>query len=267
MELPLLNLFDWTFGQPPSWRDAVDILLVTVVVYYLLLLIRGTRAVQTVLGILFLLASLYLARYFQLTALKATLERFFAFLPFAIIVLFQQEIRRALANFGRGTLMRGLGQSHNEADVFNDVALAATSLAEKKVGALIVFERLEGLRDYVETGIQLDALVSLDLLVNLFAPGTPTHDGAVIIQGERIAAATCFLPLTQDRGLSKEFGTRHRAALGITEETDAVAVVVSEETGVISLAFGGKMRRDLESKDLRNLLFKTMITDVHEGRA
>lgn len=244
-----------------SWLDVVDVVLVAVVVYNLLLLIRGTREVQILIGILILAVSYYVASFLQLRALAATFQTFLAVLPVAIIVLFQHEIRRALAVFGSTPLL-GWSDQRKVASTFNEITLAATSLADRKIGALIVIERLEGLRNYVENGIHLDAVVSLDLLISLFVPQTPTHDGAVIIQGDRLAAAACYLPLTQNPELSKDLGTRHRAALGISEETDALAVVVSEETGTISVAFGGDILRPLESKDLRNLLYKRLVTDL-----
>lgn len=244
----------WKFVEPlAGWEDLVDVLLVTLVLYYLLLLIRGTRAVQVVIGILALVVIYYGARTFELPALETTLENFFVILPVAIIVLFQNEIRRALANFGR-TRFWGSGGAVDVEEVANQVAMAAATLADRKTGALIVFERREGLRNYIENGIQVDGLVSIDLLASLFHPETPTHDGAVIIQGDRIAAATCFLPLTRASELSTQFGTRHRAALGISEETDAVVVVVSEETGEISLAVRGEFERPLSSSSLHTLL-------------
>lgn len=243
------------------WRDLADILLVAVVVYNLLLLIRGTRAVQILLGILFVGTSFYLARMAGLNTLETILEKFLIVLPFAILVLFQHEIRRALASFGRNPFWRRAGADDDSS--FQEVVLATTTLASRRVGALVVLERLEGLRDFVENGVRLDAAVSFDLLISIFTPGTPLHDGAAIIRQGRLAAAACFLPLTQNAELSKEFGTRHRAALGISEETDAVAVVVSEETGVISLAFDGQMTTDLDAKTLRNTLYKLLVTDLH----
>lgn len=253
--------------QPVSrWEDVLDVLLVTLVLYNLLLLIRGTRAVQALIGILVLVVLHQLAQAVDLPALENTLEKFFVILPLAIIVLFQHEIRRALATFGT-TSFWSFGSRKKLAGTFHAIGLAATTLAERKVGALIVIERLEGLRNYIENGIELDAVISVDLLITLFDPDTPTHDGAVIIQDDRVAAAACFLPLTQSQKLSTELGTRHRAALGITEETDAVAVVVSEETGAITVAFGGEMVRDLESKDLRNRLHHFLLSDMHPGDA
>jgi len=249
-----------------TWRDAVDILVVAVVVYNLLLLIRGTRAVQILLGIVFVGVLYYGAELAQLPTLHWLLENLLIVLPFAIIILFQGEIRRALANFGRNPLW-GLGKQQKVESTFDEIVLAATTLAGRRVGALIVLERLQGLRNFIENGIALDAELSFDLLVNIFTPDTPLHDGAVIVQDDRIAAAACFLPLSSNPGLAKDLGTRHRAAVGITEETDAVAVVVSEETGSISVAFDGELIRDLDGKSLRNTLYKYLITDLYpQGR-
>ena len=251
--------------QPLSqWQDILDVLLVTLVLYNLLLLVRGTRAVQALIGIFVLFLLYQIADVIDLPALENTIEKFFVILPFAVIVLFQHEIRRALANFGTTSLW-SFSNREKIAGTFHSIGLAASTLSERRIGALIVIERLEGLRNYIENGIELDAVVSADLLINLFTPDTPTHDGAVIIQDDRLAAAACFLPLTQSEKLSTDLGTRHRAALGITEETDAVAVVVSEETGAISIAFGGEMLRQLESKDLRNRLHQFLLSDLRPG--
>lgn len=253
-----MSLPEWF--QLVEWRDAIDIALVAVVIYNLLLLIRGTRAVQILLGILFLGGIYYVAGKTDLPTLQTLLRSFLIFLPFAMIVLFQQEIRRALASFGRSPMW---GRAHQELELtINDIVLAASTLGRRKIGALIVIQRREGLRNYAENGIVLDAKVSYDLLMNLFTPDTPLHDGAVIVQADRIAAAACFLPLTLDPELSTEFGTRHRAAIGMSEETDALAVVVSEETGTVSVALDGKMIRKLDSKALRNTLFKYLLSDA-----
>jgi diadenylate cyclase len=249
-----------------TWRDLVDVLAVAIIIYNLLLLIRGTRAVQMLLGLFFLGLVYYSAVLAELPTLQRILENLLIVLPFAVIVLFQGEIRRALADFGRNPLW-GLTKQQKVVASFSEIVLAATTLQTRRVGALIVVERLHGLRNYIENGIALDANVSYDLLINIFMPDTPLHDGAVIIQDDRIAAAACFLPLTPNPELSKEYGTRHRAALGITEETDAVAVVVSEETGVISVAFNGELIRDLDSNSLRNTLYKYLVTDLYpQGR-
>lgn len=245
-----------------TWRDAVDVLVVAVIIYNLLLLVRGTRAVQMLGGLAFVGVVYYIAQLAELPTVQKILENLLIVLPFAIIVLFQQEIRRALANVGRNPLW-GLTKQQKVVSSFGDIVLAATTLSSRRVGALIVIERLQGLRNYIENGIPLESLLSYDLLINLFTPDTPLHDGAVIVQDDRVAAAACFLPLTANPELSKEFGTRHRAALGITEETDAVAVVVSEETGIISVCFDGEMIRDLDGKNLRNTLYKYLITDLY----
>lgn len=245
-----------------GWRDLVDIAAVAIVIYNLLLLIRGTRAVQTLLGIAFVGLLYFVARLAELATLKRILESLLILLPVAAIILFQQEIRRALANFGRNPLW-GLAKQRKVESTFQEIVLAATTLAARRIGALIVIERLEGLRTFIENGIQLDAQVNYNLLINIFTPETPLHDGAVIVQEDRVAAAACFLPLSFDPSISTELGTRHRAALGISQETDALAIVVSEETGVISVAVEGELIRDLDSKSLRNTLYKVLITDLY----
>lgn len=249
------------FLDTVTWRDLLDVLLVAVVIYNLLLLIRGTRAVQILSGILFLVGVYYVARLANLLTLQTTLEAFFTVLPFAIIVLFQDEIRRALAQFGSRRIW-GIGSHQRAAPAFNEIVLAATAMSARRIGALIVVERLEGLKSWVDNGIRLDAVVSYDLLLNVFNPHTSLHDGAVIVQADRLAAASCYLPLTST-ALSKEYGTRHRAAVGISEQTDAVAVVVSEETGRISVAHQGELIRDLDSNALRTTLYKLLITDLY----
>lgn len=250
------------FFEILTWRDVVDVLAVAIIIYNLLLLIRGTRAVQILLGLVFLGVVYYVAVLTELPTLQQILENLLIVLPFAVIVLFQAEIRRALANFGRNPLW-GLAKQQKAVASFGDIVLAVTTLSTRRIGALIVIERLQGLRNYIENGIALDANISYDLLINVFVPDTPLHDGAVIVQDDRIAAGACFLPLSTNPEVSKELGTRHRAALGITEETDAVAVVVSEETGVISVAFEGELHRDLDSKSLRNALYKYLLTDLY----
>lgn len=236
-----------------AWRDAIDILLVTVVVYHLLRLIRGTRAVQMLIGIVLIALAFWVARLAGLDTLGTLLERFLLVLPFAILVLFQQEIRRVLANFGSNPFLHRAGLKRNEtvADVLSQTTAL---LAARRIGALIVIERLEGLRDYSEGGVRLDAEPSADLLITLFSPGTPLHDGAVLLIDGRVAAAGCLMPLSTRQDLGTDLGTRHRAALGIAEETDALAVVVSEESGSLSLAHDGQLELDLEPGRLRTRL-------------
>jgi uncharacterized protein (TIGR00159 family) len=245
-----------------TWRDFVDVAAVGIIVYYLLLLVRGTRASQMLIGLALIGAIYYAAQVLDLPTLERILESLLILLPIAAIVLFQQEIRRALANFGRNPLW-GMPKQRKVESTFNEIVLAATTLASRRIGALIIVERLEGLRTWIENGIALDSMVSYDLLINIFTPDTPLHDGAVVIQEDRIAAAAVFLPLTFNPELSTELGTRHRAALGVTEETDALAVVVSEETGTISVAYEGRMVRDLDGKALRNTLYEYLITDLY----
>ena len=194
-----MNLSDLV--QMVGWRDVLDIALVALVIYNLLLLIRGTRAVQIILGIIFIAVAYYVAGAAQLLTLQELLAKFLLVLPFAVIVLFQQEIRHALASFGRNPLW-GLGAHRKVESTIKEVVLASTSMADQKIGALMVIQRLEGLRNYIENGVTIDAQISYDLLINLFTPETPLHDGAVIIQQDRIAAAACFLPLTLNPELS-----------------------------------------------------------------
>jgi diadenylate cyclase len=238
-----------------GWRDALDILIVAIITYALLRLIRGTRAVQMVLGLFAIFFVYVLASLLKLVALTTVLKALIFYVPFAIIVLFSHDLRRALAAFGR-TPFFALFSGYHAEETVSEIVLAVTSLSARRVGALIVLERREGLKNYIESGSRIDSVVSYELLVTLFAPGTPLHDGAVIVSGDRIAAAASFLPLSLKEGLPKRFGTRHRAAIGITEETDALAILVSEERGTISLARGGEIEEDLDAKSLRDLLFR-----------
>lgn len=263
-----MDLSPDAFGQLlqpfSSWKDLLDVLLVAVVLYNLLLLIRGTRAMRVVFGIVILVVVYQVARLLDLAALELTLDKFFLILPVAIIVLFQHEIRRALATFGRAPLW-GRNTSGEVVVMLHEIVLAATTLSDRRIGALIVFERREALRHWIENGIAVDAVVSADLLISLFHPETPTHDGAVIIHDDRIAAASCFLPLTRNAELSRELGTRHRAAIGSSEDSDALALVVSEETGGISIALGGEIERSLTPSALRTLLFKHLASEREGG--
>ena len=238
-----------------GWRDALDIVLVAIITYALLRLIRGTRAVQMVIGLFAIFVAYALSSLLHLVALTTILKTLIFYVPFAIIVLFSHELRRALAVFGRTPFFALFSGFHAEETV-SEIVLAVTSLSARRVGALVVLERREGLKTYIENGSPIDAAVSYELLVTLFAPGTPLHDGAVIVSGDRIAAAASFLPLSLKEGLPKRYGTRHRAAIGISEETDALAVLVSEERGTISLARGGALQEDLDGKALRDLLFR-----------
>ena len=241
-----------------GWRDLVDLLVVGLVVYNLLLLIRGTGGMRIVLGILVLLGAAWIAAAVRLRTLEASLNYLLPVLPVVIVVLFQNQIRRALGRVGRNPLLRLMSDQTPESGI-DEIVLAAQALSLRRLGALIVIERLDGLRDYVENGIVLDASISYDLLLTIFARGTPLHDGAVIVQKDRVAAAACFLPLTTSAGVSIEHGTRHRAAIGMAEETDAVVVIVSEESGKISIAHEGRLSGDLTMRKLRNQLFELLL--------
>jgi diadenylate cyclase len=249
--------FGWFTTVEPSWLDLIDILIVAFLIYQLLQFIRGTHAVQMALGALVLVLLYWLSQLLHLETVNWLLRTFMPYLVFGIIVVFQSEIRKVLAQLGKTPLPGVFGSPRTE-EVIDEVVLAATTLATQRTGAIVVVERDMGLRSYIETGIALDAYVTYDLLISIFNPGTPLHDGAVIIQGNRVAAAACFLPLTVNPQLSRELGSRHRAAIGVTEDTDALAVVVSEETGVISLVVGGRIRRELDAASLKSALLDVL---------
>jgi diadenylate cyclase len=237
-----------------SWSDFLDIALVSFLIYELLLLIRGTRAVQMALSGGFLILLFFLSRWLQLETVNWVIRNLASYVVFAIIVLFQSDIRRALAHFGRAPFFRYFERAESAAETIEEIAVAASTLSTRRIGAIIVVERQIGLRNYIEGGIPLDAMVTYDLLATIFQPGSPLHDGAVIIQSDRVAAAACFLPLSVNPRVSRDLGTRHRAALGLTEENDAVAVVVSEETGSVSLVIGGDIERGLSADALKDRL-------------
>jgi diadenylate cyclase len=245
----LLGFFQFTSF---SIRDLIDIALVSFIIYRFLLLMKGTRGVQMTFGIVMLLLFYWATRFYHLAAVDWLLTNILTYIFFAIIVLYQNEIRRALTGLG---ILSIWGQTRPQTkNGLNEIVQACATLASKKIGALIILEREIGLRNYVESGIALDAIITYDLLVTIFSPNTQLHDGAVIVHKNRIVAAGCFLPLTLDPHLSQELGTRHRAAIGITEETDAIGVIVSEETGIISLAIGGKIHRNYTGDSLRTAL-------------
>jgi len=240
-----------------SFNDAIDILLVSFLFYKLFQLVRGGRAFQMVVGTLLLILLFFASRWADLTAVNWLLRNTLAYIGFAIIVLYQQELRRGLANLGRAPLFRFLNPTSSKGTL-DEVAFSLLTLAERRVGAILVLERDIGLRSYVEAGVMLDAVVTYDLLLSVFNPKSPLHDGAVIIQGDRAAAAACFLPISINPQLGKEFGTRHRAAIGISEDTDAIAIVVSEETGLVSFMEDGAIVSGLDAKQLRSKLRDAM---------
>ena len=243
----------WSVLQGFRLRDAIDIIVVALVLYRVFVLFKETRVLQMLLGLLGLMAASFVARYFELFSTSWLLDNFWSFWVLALIVLFQPELRRALAQLGQSRLFQGMTTAAREerGHLMDEVVKAADALASKRIGALMVLERSAELGHYAELGVPLDAWVSADLLVSLFLPYSPLHDGAAFIRGQRVAAAGCFLPLSRNTDLGRAMGTRHRAALGLAEETDAVVLVVSEETGRISLAVEGQMESPLDRESLR----------------
>jgi diadenylate cyclase len=238
-------------------RSALDILIIAVLIYYLLKLLRGTRGLQMAVALLLLFLLDEGARWARLGMVEWLLTTLLPYFAIAMIVLFQPEIRRALARFGRQfSFSNLLGQ--RTGTPYDDLVLAAGHFSQNRIGALVVIERDVSLSTYIESGITLDANLSYDLLIAIFRPGSPMHDGAVILQRDRICSAACFLPLSLNPALSNQLGTRHRAAIGITEESDAIAVVVSEETGAISIATGGAIELDITADQLQERLISLM---------
>lgn len=235
------------------WQDALDIGIIAFVLYRLIHMIRGTRAMQMIIGLVVILLAYVSSQMFGLYTLNWVLDNFLGSIILVIIVIFQSDIRRALTQFGTAPLFGGADRIER-GQVLEEITKAVVSLATRRIGGLIVLEREVGLNEYIEVGTRLDARVTRELLESVFIPHSPMHDGALVIQKGRVAAARCFLPLSVDPNLSQAFGTRHRAAVGLTEETDAVAVVISEERGKISLVVEGKVNEDLDGPQLRSSL-------------
>ncbi|MEG6586936.1 diadenylate cyclase CdaA [Dendrosporobacter sp. 1207_IL3150] len=235
-----------------SLLDILDILIVAVVLYKLYVMIKDTRALALLKGLIVLLIITLVSRWLGLNVIYWLMQKTMTVVLVALPVVFQPELRRTLEHLGRGKLFGKnalLNQEETES-LITEIANAAAVLAKNKIGALIVLERGTGLNDYSDSGIQVDGLVSQEFLINMFIPNTPLHDGAAIIRGNRVLAAGCLLPLTDDHSLNKELGTRHRAAIGVTEQTDAIVIVVSEETGIISVAKSGRLVRYLDTEEL-----------------
>ena len=247
--------------------DILDILVVAFFFYRMYLLVRDTRATALLKGLVFLGLITVVAGWLQLHVVSWILDKLMTVLIVALPVVFQPELRRALEQIGRGKFyISSRFMNELELDsVINHVVEATAVMAKNKVGALIVFERMVGLDDRIDTGIRIEGLVSKELLGNIFIVNTPLHDGAVIIRENRIMAAGCLLPLTRDRSLSSELGTRHRAAIGMSEQADCIIVVVSEETGIISYAYGGHIYRNLENEGLRNVLHNFLAQEKGKG--
>jgi diadenylate cyclase len=244
---------------PVGWWDLLDIAIVSFIFYEFLKLIRGTRAVQMAAGSLLIVGLFYLSHLMPLQTLNWMIRNMLVYVAFAAIVIFQSDIRRALAHFGQAPFFRYFNRQEAANETIEELVVAATMLSSQRTGAIIAIEREIGLRNYIESGIPVDATMTYDLLVTIFQVGSPLHDGAVIIQEDRIAAAACFLPLTVNPRVSRELGTRHRAAIGLTEESDAVAVVVSEERGQIALAIDGNIERDVTAEQLRERLMSLLV--------
>lgn len=245
-------------------RITVDILLVTFVIYKLIMIVRGTRAVQLLKGIIVILAVWFISGQFGLHTLRWIMSQAVIYGLLAIIIIFQPELRRALEQLGRGKFLSrsgSLDEQETEKSI-EEIVKAAIYMGKRRIGALISIERETGMSDYIETGIAVNGKLTSELLINIFIPNTPLHDGAVIIKSHQIMAAGCYLPLSEDPFISKELGTRHRAALGISEVTDSITLAVSEETGNISVTKNGELHRNLDEEALKELLSQELISNT-----
>jgi diadenylate cyclase len=237
--------------------DILDVLIVSYFLYRLFSLMRGTRAVHMFFGLIVLFILSVIAKWVNMIALKSIISSLRTVWVIAFVIIFQPELRRALAMMGQNPILSRFVSVSDSKGVVPEIIKAVSNMAEKKVGALIALEKDMGLKNYVETGTKVDARVTAELLGTVFTPPSPLHDGAVIIQNDRVVAAGCILPLTQDPRVTSALGTRHRAALGLSEETDAIVIVVSEETGTIAYAEGGKLHRKIDLNTLRGDLLKS----------
>ena len=247
----------WNVFHRPGLSDIFDILLVAIVIYELIMLTRQTRGSAVLKGLVLLLLIVGVSDLLGLTALNWMLMTIVNNGVVVLVILFQPELRKALEQMGRSMMMRDkkrIDDSDENGRIITEIIQCLTNLSRRRVGALIVFEQKTGLQDVIETGISIDSQISSALLENIFEPNTPLHDGAVVIRGSRVMAAACILTLTEGQGISHELGTRHRAAIGVSETTDAVVLIVSEETGIISMAKGGRLTRHLDPKSLREIL-------------
>lgn len=257
-----MSTFLWNVFNRPMFKDILDILLVAFLIYKLLMLTRGTRASQVLKGFVLLIAASWLSSLLKLTAMNWLLMTVLNNGAIVLMILFQPELRQALEHIGRGArLERSQNPQDENQRIITELTQSLLSLSRRRIGALLVFENRTGLKDFVDTGIAIDSMVSGPLIINIFEPNTPLHDGAVIIRGTRIVAAACVLTLSESSNLSRDLGTRHRAGIGVTESTDATVLIVSEETGIISMARGGKLTRHMDAASLN-----TVLTGMyHEG--
>jgi diadenylate cyclase len=240
------------------WQDVLDILIVSFLIYRILIFVKGTRTAQILVGIFFIFIIYQISSLMGLLTLNWLLSNFLSSIIIIIVIIFQHDIRVALSNFGKGFFWRGDIQ-FTTTEVIDEVARACITLSFKRIGALIIFPRIMGLKNLIEFGQEIDAIVSKELLESIFNTKSPLHDGAVIIRNNRITHAGCFLPLSTNPEISKQLGTRHRAAIGITEETDVVSLIVSEETGNISVGIHGRLTRNLDADTLRKVLTNLLI--------
>ncbi len=248
-----MNLDAYRFLAPRLWPDAVEILIVAIAIYRFLLFLVGTRAIQIVVGLVILSIAYFVAVFAKFTMISFLLGIVFTFAPFAAVVVFQPELRNALARLGQSHLMRAFSRSDRQS-VAEEIAEAMDRLSRAGTGAIICVEGDIGLEEFITTGVPMEAKVSADLLTTIFTPYSPLHDGAVLIRGDQIIGAGCVLPLTQFKVTDKSLGTRHRAALGMSEESDATVLVVSEETSTISIASHGVLHRQVSPQQVRDLL-------------
>ncbi|MCD6525832.1 MAG: diadenylate cyclase CdaA [Desulfuromonas sp.] len=252
-----MAVFDEMFKNVRWMLDALDIALVAFIIYRIILLIKGTRAVQMLIGLAVILVVYVASQLSGLYTLQWLLDNFLTSIVLVIVVIFQNDIRRALMHVGRNPFFADVSY-REETQVIDELVDAAVNLANKRIGALVVIERETGLKGFLEVGVEIDAKVSSDLICAIFLPASPIHDGALVLQQGRLKKAGCFLPLAQNAEISKTLGTRHRAAIGLTEMVDAVVIVVSEETGKISVVVGARMTRDLDSTSLRRILMRLL---------
>ncbi|GIP34957.1 diadenylate cyclase CdaA [Paenibacillus sp. J2TS4] len=243
-----------------SIKEIIDITIVSYVIYKLILLLRGTRAIQLLKGIIVVVITWAISLWFQLNTLQWMMNQMFTFGVVGVLIIFQPELRRALEQLGRGKLFsRSSSEENQEINrIISEIMKTIMNLSRRRIGALIVFERQTGLNEYIESGTRIESEISAELLINIFIPNTPLHDGAVIIRNSRLMAAGCYLPLSENPFISKELGTRHRAAIGMSEVSDAISIVVSEETGQISLALNGLVVRDIKEESLISKLYEEL---------
>ncbi|MBB6729784.1 diadenylate cyclase CdaA [Cohnella zeiphila] len=250
------------YFQSLTWQSAIkdiaDISIVSYIIYKLFQLVQGTRAVQLLKGIFLIIVTWALATWLNLYTLKWLMNQMFSWGIVTVVIIFQPELRRALEQLGRGKLFSRTAAEQDISQTIGELIKAVNYLSRRKIGALIVFERKTGINDYIESGIKMESRISSELLINIFIPNTPLHDGAVIVRETHIMAAGCYLPLSENPFISKELGTRHRAAIGVSEVCDAISVVVSEETGQVSLAMNGQIVRDIKEESLISKLFEEL---------